>query len=252
MSRCKACDEPLVLGVDDDQGDDASPDTVPDDLQLGCGCHFHWECLMEEASAVALSLKCPSCESFLAVNRAGPSSTNPFLQSASGTPILARYNNEGGVQEQLDIFPSITEEAYLQNNPEARPARALHIMCSEGDVNGVVELLQRTQDQVSDVASLVRYQDPLAEMKSGLHLAVEKGHEEVVWLLLWLSSTMATESFPMPARNAAESMGLGRLSVQSDGDIRGLQDGRGRTAEHIAQERPGSWSAILQVGALSP
>lgn len=206
------------------------------------------ECLMEEASAVALSLRCPSCESFLAVNQPGPSSTNPFLQSASSTPILARYSNEGGVQEKLDILPSITEEAYVQTNPDSRPARALHVMCSEGDVGGIIELLQ---GQVSDAASLVRYQDPLADMKSALHLAVENKHEDVVWLLLWLSSTMPNESFPGPARDVAESMGLGRPIVQSNDDVRGLRDGRGRTAEHIAQEKPELWSAILQAGTLA-
>jgi hypothetical protein len=38
--------------------------------------------------------------------------------------ILARYHNEGGVQENLDILPLVTEEAYLEANPAARPARA--------------------------------------------------------------------------------------------------------------------------------
>jgi hypothetical protein len=38
--------------------------------------------------------------------------------------ILARYHNEGGVQERLDVLPLITEEAYLEANPAARPARA--------------------------------------------------------------------------------------------------------------------------------
>ena len=207
---------------------------------------------MDEASSVALSLKCPSCQSHLPTNVAGPSSTNAFFQSASSTPILARYTNEGGVQENLDILPSITEEAYIQNNPEARPARALHVMCSEGDVTGIVELLRDVHDEVGDIESLVRYQDPLAEMKSGLHLAVESGHEDVVWLLLWLSSTMPSESFPPPARQAAESMGLGRLNVQRDGDIRALQDGQGRTAEALAQQSQAVWSRLLEAGAFSP
>ena len=207
---------------------------------------------MDEASTVALSLKCPGCESHLPVNAAGPSSTNAFLQSASDTPILARYSNEGGVQENLDILPSITEEAYIQNNPEARPARAFHVMCSEGDVAGIVELLRDVHDEVGDIESLVRYQDPLAEMKSGLHLAVESRQEDVVWLLLWLSSTMSSESFPPPARQVAESMGLGRLTVQSDADIRALRDGHGQTAEALAQQNQAAWSRLLEYGAFSP
>ncbi|POR38753.1 Uncharacterized protein TPAR_01039, partial [Tolypocladium paradoxum] len=243
MSQCKACDEPLVLHV---------YDAEPDDVELRCGCHFHWECLMDEASSVARSLKCPSCESHLPVDAAGPSTTNPVLQAPSSAPILARYSNEGGVQENLDILPFITEEAYVQNNPGVRPARALHVMCSEGDVAGIVELLRHVHDEVSDIGSLVRYQDPLAEMKSGLHLAVEGRQEDAVWLLLWLSSTMPTESFPPPARQVAETLGLGRLSLQPDGDIRALQDGHGRTAEDLAQENQAAWSTLLDAGAFSP
>jgi len=207
---------------------------------------------MDEASSVARSLKCPACESHLPVNAAGPSSTSAFFQTTSSAPILARYSNEGGVQDSLDILPSITEEAYVQDNPEARPARALHVMCSEGDVAGIVELLRDVHDEVSDVGSLVRYQDPLAEMKSGLHLAVESRQEDVVWLLLWLSSAMPTESFPPPARQVAESMGLGRLGVQPDGDIRALHDGHGRTAEDLAQQDQAAWSRLLEAGAFSP
>jgi hypothetical protein len=47
MSHCKACEEPLVLrlGEDDEdrnEGGAAAEETVPDDLELPCGCHFHW------------------------------------------------------------------------------------------------------------------------------------------------------------------------------------------------------------------
>jgi hypothetical protein len=44
MSVCKTCDEELVLRLDDDADNDdtETAETVPDDLELGCGCHFHW------------------------------------------------------------------------------------------------------------------------------------------------------------------------------------------------------------------
>jgi len=60
--------------------------------------------------------------------------------------VLTRYHNEGGVQEGLDISALITEEAYLDANPAARPARALLTMCSEGDNLGVVELVRAIQE----------------------------------------------------------------------------------------------------------
>lgn len=43
MSLCKACEEPLVLSLDpEEDADVAGTETVPDDLGLSCGCHFHW------------------------------------------------------------------------------------------------------------------------------------------------------------------------------------------------------------------
>ncbi|KAF5674319.1 ring finger [Fusarium heterosporum] len=243
MSLCKACEETLVLrleNVDDEAGasNGAGPSTasdasVPDDLELPCGCHFH------------------CCNTYLPVNNEGPSVTNQFLSTPQGTAILTRYTNEGGVQEGLDILPSITEEAYLETYPEARPARALHVMCAEGDVGGIVELLRDAGDEVEDMASLVAYQDPLADMKSGLHLAVENAQEESLWLLLWLCSTIPSPLFPENARAVAEAVGVGRLSVNNEKDIRGLRDSKGRTAADLAQQQQGQWESILQTGILS-
>jgi hypothetical protein len=39
MSSCRGCQEALVLQVEDESGPHA---TVPDDVKLPCGCHFHW------------------------------------------------------------------------------------------------------------------------------------------------------------------------------------------------------------------
>ncbi|WZH43452.1 RING-type domain-containing protein [Fusarium acuminatum] len=264
MSLCKACEEPLVLSLHPEEDVDGEPgmssstgpstasdSSVPDDLELPCGCHFHWQCLLDQSSDIALSLKCPSCSTYLPVNSEGPSVTNPFFSAPPGTSILTRYTNEGGVQEKLDILPSITEEAYLESYPEARPARALHVMCTEGDVGGIVELLRDAGDEVGDMASLVTYQDPLGDMKSGLHLAVENAQEEALWLLLWLCSTVPSSSFPDHARSVAEAVGVGRLSVNSEKDIRGLRDSQGRTAADLAQQQQGQWGSILETGLLS-
>jgi hypothetical protein len=178
--------------------------------------------------------------------------TNTFLSTPPGTAILTRYTNEGGIQENLDILPSITEEAYLESNPEARPARALLVMCAEGDVGGVVELLRDASDSIEDLTAFVTYQDPLGDMKNGLHLAIENSQEESLWLLLWLCSTIPESAFPEYARSVAEATGVGRLSVNRERDIRGLRDNQGRTAADLAQQRQGQWGHILQTGLLSP
>jgi hypothetical protein len=258
MSQCKACDKPLVLelyeggGSEDGSDAGAPPEVVPDDLELPCGCHFHWQCFIDESSSIVISLKCPSCGKLLPQNEAGPSTTNQFLHTTPGATILARYTGEDGTEDSLDILSNLTEEAYLQSNPEARPARAYHVMCSEGDVGGIVELLQDVGSEGVDVGAIIRYQDPLADMKSGLHLAIEKGQEEVAWLLLWLSSSIPDGHFPGPALQAAQSLGVGRLNVSSDADIRSLKDGQGRTGGQLAQSIQGPWLPWLESGILSP
>lgn len=45
--NCAACEEPLLVLVDSDsEAEDsknaARPETVPDDVELTCACHFHW------------------------------------------------------------------------------------------------------------------------------------------------------------------------------------------------------------------
>ncbi|KAM0334005.1 hypothetical protein ACHAQA_001025 [Verticillium albo-atrum] len=253
--HCKDCHDPLVLELGPDSDGEEEATTVPDDLELRCGCHFHWQCLLDKSSEVAISLKCPSCQAHLATNQDGPSATNHVLTASSGSVILARYVNEGGIEDNLDILPTVTEEAYLTAHPEARPARAYHVMCSEGDATGIVELLHDASQELGgdtiQLGHLIRYRDPLNGNKSGLHLAVERGREEVVWLLLWLASSLPTDDFPESARNIAKAAHIGRLDVSGD-DIRSLQSDDGKLANDIAQRMPDQWGTVVNSGVLRP
>lgn len=244
-----------MLEVEVEDGSDEIQQ-VPDDLELPCKCHFHWQCFLDESPEVALSLKCPSCGSPLATNTAGPSVTNQFLPASDGAKIVTTYINEGGVQEDLDILPSITEEAYLAANPAAAPARAYHVMCGEGDVGGIVELLRNAEQSAGDedltVAQLVRYQDPLSDNQSGLHVAIQKGQDEVVWALLWLASSLSSHVIPEVVSQSAQAMGLERPHVTRSDDIRALQDSQGRTAEAIATQMGGVWKPLVDSGVLHP
>jgi len=255
MLVCKACEQPLTLQLEEDTGEEQQ---VPDDLTLPCNCHFHWQCLMDEASSVAVSLKCPACETYLPQNVAGPSVTNTvYTTPQQGSPITARYESEGGVQEAFDILPALTEEAYLLSQPEARPARAFLTMCAEGDVVGIVGVVHAAMDdeemddgepQLSPEA-LVRYQDPLNQMKSGLHIATEKGQQEVFWLLLFLASRLPTEAFPREVLQSAEQAGLQRFEHgTAEQDIRELRDENGETAEVYASRVGGGWAEVIQGG----
>lgn len=201
---------------------------------------------------VVSSLQCPGCGSPLA-----PSAGSSSSAVAASPLILTTYASEGGVEQDLDIFPVLREEAYLESNPEARPARALHIMAAEGDVEGAVDLLRTVSEEEAGNAEealgrLIRYQDPLADSKTALHLAVEAGKEDFVWLLLWVSTTLPDAAFPDASRALAQSLGLGRLGVSSPNqDIRALQDVNGNIPETLARESP-IFLQLVQAGILRP
>lgn len=188
----------------------------------------------------------------------GPSSADrAFLENGQTRYILCRYTNEGGVQENLDILPHVTEEAYLEENPAARPARAFLIMCGEGDLSGIAELLQTVEEDHQEVeqaippAQLLRYQDPIDEMNSGLHVALEKGQQEIVWLLLWLASDLPDEQFPLEAVCAANRICAVRPSGTGEIDIRSLRNSRGQNAKERARVIGGHWNTLIDMGIFS-
>lgn len=44
---CAACQEPLLVLIESDSEEEdpknnADSESVPDDVELKCGCHFHW------------------------------------------------------------------------------------------------------------------------------------------------------------------------------------------------------------------
>lgn len=205
---------------------------------------------MDEAADTVLSLLCPGCSGGIGTPF-GESSSSGSGSDLPAAHIFVEYTNEGGTQDKLDIFPSVREEAYTQQHPEVIPARALHVMCAEGDVDGMVELLMHVGDQVPDIGGMIRYRDPLSGLQSGLHLAVENMHEGVIWLLLWLSSTLDYDSFPLGARQAAESMSLGRLNIDSGEDIRLLRNAQGLTAEAFARTLDRPLLRLVESGLLT-
>lgn len=55
MATCVSCHDPLIIELEPDDEEDAemgeasaadehvpASRTVPDDVHLNCGCHFHW------------------------------------------------------------------------------------------------------------------------------------------------------------------------------------------------------------------
>lgn len=286
---CALCQNPLVLELDDsdddqdismsDNADNGTSNTVPDDVQLPCNCHTHWQCLLDAYDMT----QCPACSrSIVSFPSSSSSSSAATQQQAQVEPsILVTLHNEGGVQEGLDIFPLLKEEVYLRAYPEERKCRAFMEFCRQGDHRAVAELLKSCDDEDSDddeeaedeeenannnrdgdidiegtadptdnnasprIAQrippdqILRYQDPLCLQQSGLHAAVSNGHREVAWLLLLLASGYSELEFPALVYQEAASMGVMRESQAGKVDIRAIKDVRGRTAEDVAREEGG-------------
>ena len=202
--------------------------------------HLPRQCLLDESPQIVPTLTCPSCTT--------------HLSTSQPPQVLTTYHNEGGIQSNLDIYHLVKEEAYLCTNPSARPARAYLTMCAEGDVSGIVELLNAISEDLDEgdlsPAQLLRYQDPLDGEKTGLHVALEKSQAEAVWLLLWLASELPTAAFPDEMVRAAGVMGAGREMVGGGSDIREFRDEQGRSAEDVAGSMGDVWAGLLGAGVL--
>ncbi|KAH6842507.1 hypothetical protein B0I37DRAFT_198050 [Chaetomium sp. MPI-CAGE-AT-0009] len=267
---CKACHDPLTLTLDPEDSGEEQQTVVPDDLLLPCGCHFHWSCLLEESSTITSTLACPSCNHPLPSNAptAGGSSSSSSATPAPSTPvILTHYTNEGGIQPSLDIYPFLAEEAFLTAHPEARAARALHMVASEGDTLGIVQLLgdAHAGDEDADgdggedadghraalsPSQLLAWRDPLNGGRSALHVALEARQEEVVWLLLWSGSAARQEDFPDAVVQVALQMELPRHvgGLVEGEDVRFVRDEAGRTAGDVCLELGAPWSRLVEGG----
>lgn len=262
---CCSCQEPLFLHVepdsdyedeDEDVGDAeeveeeeavANHETmIPDDVELRCGCHFHWECFLDGYTIT----QCPNC--------GGDVSS---LSATTGRQqVLCTVRNEGGVQRDFDILPSATEEAYLRTYPEERVGRAFLEFCRVGDLDALVCLVRDAgvavpeEEEENDVAigkDVLRYTGTFEGIDgSGLHVAIRNNQLEVAWFLLSLASSLDWSDFPEPVLQAMDALGLEKRDRVAGPDIRSLRDSEERTAEGIAQEMGGPWTEWVKTGRL--
>lgn len=226
------------------------------------------QCFIDELQGLA----CPSCGSDLTTPKtrgtdgqrsdAGASTADPAVE------VLCLLKNEGGTQHSTDIHPLLAEELYLKAHPSERRARAFLEFCRDGDVGAVIDVLQDAAQSDGDggedehgpepgaqpLLDLLRYQDRLGDLQSGLHAAVVGGSPEVAWLLLYVGSGLPGEEFPPDLMLQARQLGFERGGVGGVGgwfDVRGMMDSRGRSAEVLASERGGVWDGWVGKGRLS-
>lgn len=165
------------------------------------------------------------------------------------------------MQKQIDIFPILKEECYLRAYPEERKCRAFLEFCREGDHRAIADLLKSCGEHEEDMDDddgpsksadeILRYQDPIGDMQSGLHAAAANGHREVAWMLLLLASNYPELEFPALVFQEAAALGVMREEQDDKVDIRSLKDAHGRTAEHVAREAGVVWNGWLGNGRLA-
>jgi hypothetical protein len=173
------------------------------------------DCLLEAYHVT----ECPNCGKDIA-----------SVSQTSAQQVLCNLNNEGGLQTDLDLLPLLVEESYLKAYPEDRKCRAFLEFCREGDFKAIVGMLQDDEVEEDDedededeemgdddapnkdvgIDRLLRYQDPIGEMQSGLHAAVQAQSREVAWLLLLLASNYDLMEFPPLVFQEAAAMGIMR------------------------------------------
>ena len=170
------------------------------------------------------------------------------VTSTGEQQILCNLNNEGGLQEGLDIMPLLIEASYMKTYPEERRGRAFVEFAGEGDVISMIDMLREDAEDGNggDSIDLLRYQDPLSGMSSALHAAVNSNNVTVAWLLLWLASGLDTARFPQEIATHAQEMELARENVTGKLDVRTLKDSDGMTAQQRATITGGVWTEMDQ------
>ena len=92
--------------------------------------------------------------------------------------------NQGRIQEVLDILPLLTYENYLEAYPEERKCRAFVQFYVGGDVESVT-VLRLAEDAENgttqlEASAILRYQDLTKHIYSTLPLALIYGETEIL------------------------------------------------------------------------
>ena len=242
---CASCSESLLIEVEPDSEVEESKvsehiNSVPDDVELGCGCHFHWECLLESYTIT----ECPNCSKDVA-----------FQSSNGETQVLCTVKNEGGTKEKYDILPSAKEEAYLRTFPEERTGYAFLSFCRDGDIDAIVHLLRDAEEddaeEEDEKVDLLRYTGSFEGIDgTGLHVAIRNQQLNVAWLILVLGSDLAWEKVPKEIMQGMLTYDLSQEDRKGEPDIRTIKDSEGRSPVNIAQEMKGEWTAWIKSGWL--
>ncbi|KAI9683681.1 MAG: hypothetical protein M1829_004986 [Trizodia sp. TS-e1964] len=240
MAVCSVCNEDLTIKAIDVDSPSDNIIIVPDDVELECGCHFHWECLCGSYTYD----QCPTC-------------LRPFQNSSSSSgethQVLCTLTNEGGVQRNIDILPHLVEAAHLNTFPEERRARSFLAICEahrevESDMEMIAGILldfdsdNGEHEEMGREVDILRYADPLSKHNTPLHVAVLNRNMDMAWLLLYLASQLHQDCFPARVVEAARKHNLHRENGSEGKDIRLLTNDDKITAGNVAKQMGEDWA----------
>ncbi|CED85430.1 Zinc finger, RING/FYVE/PHD-type [Phaffia rhodozyma] len=173
---CALCSLPLLVpqepssDIEDDE-DEETPSHLIDDVELPCGDHFHWDCLMNASkiSPVDKLRFCLFCRQ-QAVTIADDGSEK----------LLVHVRNEGGLTSNFDLGEEIRSEIAFDSNPHLRRTEAFLSLMSQDDLETAEEML-RGEDGAEPV-------DPNSTYEEGgltaLHVAAYNNNVRAIELLL--------------------------------------------------------------------
>lgn len=245
--------------VEEDGKVPSTTEKVLDDVELSCGCHFHWFVLsIKPHFSTILTDLDRECfiDGYTITQCQNCSKEISSLSSEGRQQVLCTVRNEGGEETNFDILPAATEEAYLRTYPEERRGHAYLQFAREGDLDAIVHLIKDDREadaEEEDNFDIMTYSGGTEELNgSGLHVAIRYGQETVAWLLLALASTLDWSKFPPGTSEFMENLGLSKEDRLEPGDIRSQTDSVGRTPKELAMELGGTWATWINKGLLDP
>ena len=82
---------------------------------------------------------------------------------------------------------------------------------------------------------------------SALHIAINAGHVEVVWLLLAFASNLDWAAFPQAVLDGLTTFNITPKDRSANPDIRTLKDDKDISAADLAKKHGGPWAGLVKV-----
>ncbi|KAH7101928.1 ankyrin [Auriculariales sp. MPI-PUGE-AT-0066] len=182
--RCSLCTDPLLSFSDPGESEDLQLENemqidsglVLDDVELECGHHYHWQCVLdyaEENGPDAAACAVCAIPLYQGVGHGNDGEEGQFL-------VIVR--NEGGETPDFDLGAEIAHQRFLAANPRIARAETFLSLVEQGDADAAEAFLNADPEnggEPVDVNAIKR-----GTGQTALHLAALNNDEPGVRMLL--------------------------------------------------------------------